>query len=91
MSFKPCTEKIKKKKIGIFSIFGRIRIRIQNRTGSGSIILEADPRIRIRIKMIWILNTVSKTSLGQNCTRRVPKSFSSSVSDPDHLAGSGST
>ena len=44
MSFKPYTEKIKKKKIGICSILGRIRIRIQNRTrihhpGSGS----ADP------------------------------------------------
>ena len=44
MSFKPYTEKIKKKKIGICSILGRIRI--QNRTririhhpGSGS----ADP------------------------------------------------
>jgi len=41
MSFKPYTEKIKKKKIGICSILGRIRIRIQNRTrihhpGSGS-------------------------------------------------------
>ena len=34
MSFKPYTEKIKKKKIGICSILGRIRIRtrIQNRT-----------------------------------------------------------
>ena len=31
MSFKPYTEKIKKKKIGICSILGRIRIRIQNR------------------------------------------------------------
>ena len=44
LSFKPYTEKIKKKKIGICSILGRIRIRIQNRTrihhpGSGS----ADP------------------------------------------------
>ena len=46
MSFKPYTEKIKKKKIGICSILGRIRIRIQNQTririhhpGSGS----ADP------------------------------------------------
>jgi len=53
MSFKPYTEKIKKKKFGICSILGRIRIRIQNRTGSGSIIPEADPRIRIR-------NTASK-------------------------------
>ena len=43
MSFKPYTEKIKKK-IGICS-------------GSGSIIPEADPRIRIRIKMIRIRNT----------------------------------
>ena len=34
MSFKPYTEKIKKTKIGICSIFGqiRIRIRILNRT-----------------------------------------------------------
>ena len=46
MSFKPYTEKITKKKIGICSILGRIRFRIQNRTwirihhpGSGS----ADP------------------------------------------------
>ena len=46
MSFKPNTEKIKKKKFGICSILDRIRIRIriQNRTrihhpGSGS----ADP------------------------------------------------
>ena len=30
MSFKPYTEKIKKKKIGICSILGRIRIRIRN-------------------------------------------------------------
>ena len=51
MSFKPYTEKIKKKKIEICSILGRIRIRIQNRT----IIPEADPRIRI--KMIRIRNT----------------------------------
>ena len=47
MSFKPYTGKIKKKKIGICSILGRIRIRIwiQNRT-------------RIRINMIRIRNTV---------------------------------
>ena len=49
MSFKPYTEKIKKKKIGICSILGRIRIRIririQNRTririhhpGSGTLV-----------------------------------------------------
>ena len=50
MSFKPYTEKIKKKKIGIFSILGRIRIRIQNRTririhhpGSGSADPDPDP------------------------------------------------
>ena len=29
MSFKPYTEKIKKNKIGICSVFGRIRIRIR--------------------------------------------------------------
>ena len=47
MSFKPYTEKIKKEKIGICSILGRIHLP------------EADPRIRIRIriKMIWIRNT----------------------------------
>ena len=44
MSFKPYTEKIKKKKIGICSIFGRIRIQTRTRIrihhpGSGS----ADP------------------------------------------------
>ena len=52
MSFKPYTEKIKKKKIGICSGSG-------SRTGPGSrsIIPEADPRIRIRIKMIRIRNT----------------------------------
>ena len=50
MSFKPYTEKIKKKKIGICSIL----------VGSGSIIPEADPRIRIRIKMIRIRNTAEK-------------------------------
>ena len=48
MSFKPNTEKIKKKKIGICSILGRIRIRTQNRTrihhpGSGSADLDQDP------------------------------------------------
>ena len=50
MSFKPYTEKINKKKIGICS---------ESRTGPGygSIIPEADPRIRIRIKMIRIRNT----------------------------------
>ena len=46
MSFKPYTEKIMKKKIGICLILGRIRIRIQNRTqihhpGSGSV--DPDP------------------------------------------------
>ena len=49
MSFKPYKEKIKKEKIGICSILGRIRIRIHH-PGSG-------PRIRIRIKMIRIRNT----------------------------------
>ena len=48
MSFKPYTEKVKKKKIGICSILGRIRIRIQNRTrihhpGSGSADPDPDP------------------------------------------------
>ena len=52
MSFKPYTEKIKKKKIGICSILGRILIgiQIQNRTririhhpGSGS----ADPDLHL--------------------------------------------
>ena len=49
MSFKPYTEKIKKK-IGICSILGRIRIRIQNQTririhhpGSGSADPDPDP------------------------------------------------
>ena len=51
MSFKPYKEKIKKKKIGICSILGRIRIRIHH-PGSGPRI-----RIRIRIKMIRIRNT----------------------------------
>ena len=50
MSFKPYTEKINKKKIGICSILGRIRNRIQNRTririhhpGSGSADPDPDP------------------------------------------------
>jgi len=96
MSFKPYTEKIKKKKIGIFSVLGRIRIRIQNRTGSGSIILQADPRIRIRIKMIRTLNTVSKTRLGQTCYQKSSQEFPPVFRiriiwpDPDHLARSGS-
>ena len=49
MSFKPYTEKIKKKKIGICSISGRIRI--QNRTririhhpGNGSAVPDPDPK-----------------------------------------------
>ena len=48
MSFKPYTEKIKKKKIGICSILGRIRIRIRiqnwiriHHPGSGSV--DPDP------------------------------------------------
>ena len=52
MSFKPYTENIKKKKIEICSILGRIRIRIQNRTriwihhpGSGS--ADTDPKHRL--------------------------------------------
>ena len=59
MSFKPYTEKIKKKKIGICSRTG---------PGSGSIIPEADPRIRIRIriKMIRIGNTELKGEHFQN-------------------------
>ena len=51
MSFKPYTEKIKKKKIGIW------RKRPGFGPGSGSIITEADLRIRILIKMIRIRNT----------------------------------
>ena len=49
MSFKPYTEKLRRKKLE----FGRFQV------GSGSIIPEADPRIqiRIRIKMIGIRNT----------------------------------
>ena len=45
MSFKPYTEKIKQKKIGICSILGRIQIWSGSRTrpGSGSVIPEADP------------------------------------------------
>ena len=55
MSFKPYTEKIKKKQIGICSILGRIRIRIQNRTririhhpGIGSADPDPDEMMRIR-------------------------------------------
>ena len=40
MSFKPYTEKIEKKKIGICSILGRIRI---HHPGSGSADLDPDP------------------------------------------------
>ena len=47
MSFKPYTEKIKKKKIGICSILGRIRIHHPG----------TDPQNRIRIKMTRIRNT----------------------------------
>ena len=48
MSFKPYTEKIKKKKIGICSILGRIRIRNRTRIrihhpGSGSADPDPDP------------------------------------------------
>jgi len=44
MSFKPYTEKIKKKKIGICSILGRIRIRIRiHHRGSGSADPDQDP------------------------------------------------
>ena len=45
--FKPYTGKIKKKKIGICSILGRIRVRLWI-------------RVRIRIKMIRIRNTGMK-------------------------------
>ena len=51
MSIKPYTEKIKKKK------FEFVRVGSGSRTGPGSIIPEADPRIRIRLKMIRIRNT----------------------------------
>ena len=64
MSFKPYTEKIKKKKIGICSILGRIRIRIQNRTRirihhprSGS----ADPDQYHFITLILIKNITTQT------------------------------
>ena len=57
MSFKPLTEKIKKKKIGICSILGRIRI--QNRTririhhpGSGS----AVSNLEVSLIVIILLN-----------------------------------
>ena len=54
MSFKPYTEKIKKKKIGICSILGRIQNRIRiHYPGSGS-------DFRIRIKMKRIRNTGSQ-------------------------------
>ena len=44
MSFKPYTEKMKKKKIGICSILGRIRIRIRiHHPGSGSADPDPDP------------------------------------------------
>ena len=52
MSFKPCTEKIKNK-IGICSILGRIRI--QNRTRTGSIIPEADPHQNDTDPKHWLL------------------------------------
>ena len=42
MSFKPYTEKINKKKIGICSILGRIRIQIHH-PGSGSADPHPDP------------------------------------------------
>ena len=51
MSFKPYTEKIKKKN---WNLFGS---RSRTGPGSWSIIPEADPRIRIRIKMKRIRNT----------------------------------
>ena len=49
MSFKPYTEKINKKKK-----WNLVGSGSRTRPGSGSIIPEADPRIRIRIKMIRI-------------------------------------
>ena len=64
MSFKPYTEKMKKKKIGICSILGRIRIRMQNRTririhhpGSGS--ADPDPHQNDTDPKHWKLGTLS--------------------------------
>ena len=59
MRFKPFTEKNKKKKIGICSILGRIRIRIQFRTrihypGSGS--ADPDPHQKEADQILFTLN-----------------------------------
>ena len=65
--FKPYTEKMKKKKIGIFSILGRIwiRIRIQNRTririhhpGSGSADPDPDPHQNETDPKHWIKESI---------------------------------
>ena len=39
------------------------RIKSYLGSGSGSMITDTDPRIRIQIKMIWIRNTASNNSL----------------------------
>ena len=67
MSFKPYTEKIKKKQIGICSD----RVGSGSRSRTGSIIPEADPRIRIRIKMIRIRNTDNSYTIAVKHKRNV--------------------
>ena len=60
MSFKPCTEKIKKKKLEFVRFY--VESGSVSRTRPGSIIPEADQRIRIRKKMIRIRNTEKGTN-----------------------------
>ena len=76
MSFKPYTEKIKKK-IGICSNLGRIRIRIQNRTrtqihhpGSGS--ADPDPHQNDTDPKHWLLfPTILNNHIQETRTHRI--------------------
>ena len=79
MSFKPYTEILRRKKLEFVRFLAGSVSR--TRPGSGSIILETDPRIRIRIriKMIRIRNTdkykykILALSRKQGISLRVPE------------------
>ena len=60
MSFIPCTEKKLRRKQLEF-----VRFYAGSETGPGSVIPEADPRIRIRIKMKRIRNAGSYAHKGK--------------------------
>ena len=64
MSFKPYTEIIKKKKNGICSILGRIRIRIHH-PGSGS--ADPDPHKNDTDPKHWKLNMFIQTQINIRC------------------------